>query len=257
MAKKQSIPPWVWIGCGCVLFPLVVIAVLGGLGVFAFNFFEDAIDTMADPTKREEAGKAMLGAESMPAGYHVRAILRFPLAFDMAVIGDGTPPAAIAGEKLEDKARSFENIDLASSDDRRFFLFVLLKQKSEQTIDELLSGTGGGGLRMDLGVRFRSDEDLGRGDLQIRGQRVAWLARRGSVAPHGGAVQPGVYTEMTFDCPDKQRRLGLLFHKTSPVATEAAASAVEAAPAAPGDFAGTPADPVYLETFLNHFDVCK
>lgn len=254
MAKKEGIPAWVWIGCGCVLFPLVVIAVLGGLGFFAFNVFEDAIDTMADPAKREEAGKSLLGAESLPAGYHVRAILSFPLAFDMAVIGDGTPPAAIAGEKLEDKARSFENIDLGSSDDRRFFLFFLLKQKSEQTVDELLSGTGGGGLRVDLGVRFRSDEDLGRGDLQVKGQRVAWLARRGSVAPHGSTAQPGIYTEMTFDCPDKQRRLGLLFHKTSTVAAEAVAPAVEAAP---GDLAGTPADPAYLESFLNHFDVCK
>lgn len=246
MAKKEGIPAWVWVGCGCLLFPVIIAVVLGGFGFFAFDFFKDSVATMADPAKREEAGREALGAATLPEGFHVRAILKFPFAFDLVVLGDGSPPPAIAEEGFEAQARSFDNLAIGGSDDRRFLIFVALKQENEETIGQLLDGRGGG-LNIDLGVAIEGSEELGRGDLQVRGQRVAWLAKRGAIADKrrsSGEPEAGIYSELAFDCPDKQRRLGLLFHKLEDAATRA-------------DLRDTPADPAYLAVFLEHFDVCR
>lgn len=245
-AKKEGIPAWVWVGCGCLLFPVIIAAVLGGFGFFAFDFLQDSVATMSDPAKRDEAGRKALGATTLPPGYHVRAIMNFPFAFDLVVLGDGTPPPAIDGEGFEEQARSFENLAIGGADDRRFLIYALLKQDSDQTIDQMLDGRGGG-LNIDLGVGFESSQEIGRGDLDVNGRRVAWLAKRGKLTNKRQSfaeAEPGIYSELSFDCGDRQRRLGLLFHKLEDAATRT-------------DLHDTPADPAYLAAFLGHFEVCK
>lgn len=245
MEKKEGIPAWVWVGCGCLLFPVIIAVVLGGVGFLTFDFLKGSMETMADPAKRDEAGRELLGADRLPEAFHVRAIMKFPFAFSLVVLGDGTPPAPIEGEGFEAQARSIENLAVGGTDDRRMLVYVGLEQDTDQTIDQLF--TGRGGIKVDLGVQLQEKAELDRGDLTVRGQRVAWLAKRGALVDRRSSFpepETGIYSELAFDCPDKKRRLGMLFHKLPDAETRT-------------DLRDTPADPAYLQVFLDHFEVCN
>ncbi len=243
-SSKKPIPAWVWIGCGCLLFPALGVAVLAGLGFVGVNAFKGAVDRMADPEKRAAAAMEKLGAAEVPSGWHVRTYFSVPFGFSMVVLGDGTPPPPPAGNSFEEKARSFENLDLGNlGDNRRMFIYLTLDNSSEESIDEILTGKrrGNGGMNLDLGVTFESDRELSRGDLQVRGHRVAYVGKAGKLETSKGGEYQVIYSELSFDCPDKGRRLGLLFD-TQPIE---------------GDGTGTAADGTVLQSFLEPFDVCR
>lgn len=269
MAKKEGIPPWVWIGCGCLLFPLLIALALGGAGFFAFNYGKNAIEKMADPEQRAAAAREALGTEALPPGWHVRTYFAFPFGFSMVVLGDGTPPPPPEGETFEEKAKSLESLDLSHlGDNRRIFIYLELGDSNDETIEEVLNNSKRGGMNLDLGIKFRSESELSRGDLTVAGERVAFVGKAGQLDTRGGDFDI-VYSEMAFDCKKKgdgKRRLGLLFELQEPAASVPAveAPAVEApavdAPAAtePATAAvGSVADSGVLQAFLDHFEVCR
>lgn len=242
-SSKKPIPAWVWIGCGCLLFPALGALVLAGLGFFGFSAFKGAIDRMADPEKREAAAIEKLGVAQVPPGWHVRTYFAVPFGFAMVVLGDGTPPPPPAGDSFEEKARSFENLDLGNiGDNRRMFIYLTLDSSSDESIEEILTGKrrGSSGMNLDLGVTFESERELSRGDLQVRGNRVAYVGKAGKLETNKGETYQVIYSELSFDCPDKGRRLGLLF-ETQPVE---------------GSGAGSVADGAVLQSFLDPFNVC-
>lgn len=243
-SSKKPIPAWVWIGCGCLLFPALGALVLAGLGFAGVNFFKGAVDRMADPEKRAAAAVEELGAAEVPPGWHVRTYFSVPFGFTLVVLGDGTPPPAPAGDTLEEKARSFENLDLGNiGDNRRMFIYLTVGNSSDESIEEILTGKtrGSGGMNLDLGVTFESERELSRGDLEVRGNRVAYVGKAGKLDTNKGGEYQVIYSELSFDCPDKGRRLGLFF---------------ETAPAE-GTGAGSVADAAVLQSFLDSFDVCR
>ena len=275
MAKKEGIPPWVWIGCGCLLFPLLIALVLGGAGFFAFNYGKNAIEKMADPEQRAAAAREVLGAEALPPGWHVRTYFAFPFGFSMVVLGDGTPLPPPEGETFEEKAKSLESLDLSHlGDNRRVFIYLELDDSNDETIEEVLNGSKrGGGMNLNLGIKFRSDSELSRGDLTVAGERVAFVGKAGQLDTRGGDFDI-VYSEMAFDCKkegDKKRRLGLLFELQEPAAgaptveapaveapaVEAPAVEVPATGAPEAEAVGSVADSRILQGFLDHFEVCR
>lgn len=258
MAKKQGIPPWAWVGCGCLLFPALIVVVAAAFGLFAFNFSKDAIDKMADPEKRAASARETLGAEAVPAGWHVRTYFAIPFGFTMIVLGDGTPPPPPEGESFEDKARTLESLNLGNLDDnRRLFIYLEPTRGDENTLVEILNSKGRGtGMNLDLGVRFESENELSRGDLQVKGHRVAFQAKKGTLDRRLGHREPIVYSELAFECQDKQRRLGLLFERL-PQPAASGPEALEAIADQGFETAGTPADAAVLQSFLDHFAVCQ
>lgn len=260
---KKGIPAWVWIGCGCLLFPLAIVVAVGGFGFFAVNYGKGVIDKMADPEKRTAAAIEALGAKSLPEGWHVRTYFGL-FGFNMVALGDGTPPPPPAGDTFEEKARSVENLDLGNlADNQRIFFYMKLDKNNENTIEEILNGKsrGGNGMNLDLGVRFNDARELSRGDLQVAGQRVAFVGKAGTLETKHGANERVVYSELSFDCPDQIRRLAIFFERQAGEGQLKGARPdgyppAEAAPDAAAAFAGTPADPGTLQPFLDHFAVC-
>lgn len=253
--KKSGIPAWAWIGCGCLLFPALVVLVLGVAGFSVFSYGKSAIEKMADPAKRAEAAREDLGAAALPAGWHVRTYFAFPFGFSLVVLGDGTPPPPPAGETFEEKARSLESLDLGNlGDNKRIFIYMTLDKSNDETIEQILNGrrNGAGGMNLDLGIRFDDSRELSRGDLQVAGQRVAFVGKEGMLKVNRGDDHPIVYSELSFECPDKGRRLGLMF-ELMPAAEKPNAEAV----AVPREVAGTVADAQVLQAFLDNFAVCS
>lgn len=267
-SAKKPIPPWVWVGCGCLLFPLAIGAVIVAAGFFAVNLGKSAIDKMADPAKREAAALESLGAKSLPEGWHVRTYFGV-FGFNMITLGDGTPPPPPAGDTFEEKARSFQNIDLGNLDDnKRIFFFLKLDKNNEDTIEEILNDRRSrSGMNLDLGVKFENARELSRGDLQVAGHRVAFVGKEGQLETRNGQHEV-VYSELSYDCPDKIRRLAIFFQLKEEEEAAAGGEIKGARPdgyppaeASPGAeaaaaYAGTPADPAALEAFLGHFAVC-
>lgn len=263
MAKKEGIPAWVWIGCGCLLFPALVAVVIGGFGFFAFNYGKNAIDKMADPEKRAAAALETLGAKALPEGFHVRTYFAIPFGFSLVVLGDGTPAPAPQGDSFEEKAKTLESLDLGNlGDNRRIFLFLRLHQKDDASIEEILNNKrSGNGVNLDLGVKFESDRELARGDLEVAGRRVAFESKAGRMDTRGPTYDV-FYTELSFDCPDKERRLGLLVEllpdgQASAATADPPAEAVPSPTGAPGGrFAGTVADAQVVQALVGGLDVC-
>lgn len=240
--NKKPIPAWVWIGCGCLLFPTLIALVLAGLGVFAFNFGKDTLERMADPEKRTAAAIEKLGAAALPAGWHVRSYLAMPFGFAMTILGDGTPLPPPKGESFEEKMAGIGGFDLSNmGDNRKMFVYITLAKDAEETMEDLLSGRqrGRSGTQLDLGIRFEMERELSRGDLAVKGHRVAFVGKAGQLETRDAKYQV-IYTELSFDCPDKARRLGLLYDVQP----------------AEGEAAGSVADATVLQSFLDHFAVC-
>lgn len=253
--KKSGIPAWAWIGCGCLLFPALIALVLAVAGFSVFNYGKSAIDKMADPEKRAAAAREDLGAAALPAGWHVRTYFAIPFGFTLLVLGDGTPPPPPAGETFEEKARSLESLDLGNlGDNKRVFIYMALDKSTDESIEEILNGRkrgGGSTMNLDLGVRFEDSRELSRGDLQVAGHRVGFVGKEGLLKVNRGDDHQIVYSELSFECPDKGRRLGLIF-ELMPATTTAEA---EAAPA-PRPVEGTVADSQVLQAFADNFAVC-
>jgi hypothetical protein len=253
--NKNGIPAWVWIGCGCLLFPALVVLVLGVAGFSAFNYGKSAIEKMADPEKRAAAAREDLGATALPAGWHVRTYFAFPFGFSLVVLGDGTPPPPPEGETFEDKARSLESLDLGNlGDNKRIFIYMTLDKDNDETIEQILNGgqRGGSGMNLDLGIRFEDPRELSRGDLQVAGQRVAFVGKEGLLEVNRGEDHRIVYSELSFECPDKGRRLGLIFEL---VPEQQNLEATDLA--TPRPVSGTVADGQVLQGFLDSFAVCN
>ncbi|MEM9555088.1 MAG: hypothetical protein AAGC60_12580 [Acidobacteriota bacterium] len=255
--KSTSTSPWVWIGCGCVLFAFLVAAGIFGGGYFIFDKGREMVETMADPQARGAQAAEILGAESLPEGYHARVALRIPFLFEMVLLSDGPldeePPPADAD--LDTKAQSLENM-LVLEDDVGEHLFIALKMRgrSNENIEDVLSGDDRvQGAQADLGMRFTPDEDLGSGTLTHGEATIAWHARRGVLELRRSGEIPGVWAVLDVTCSDGSRPMALWFETTAAPADGQVVG--EITMEATGDLAG-PADPDMIDAFLGHFDLC-
>lgn len=242
MAKNQGVPPWVWIGCGCGLCLLLLVGGIVGMGALGVGFFKGMVEDLADPEARRANVLSTLGAEDLPEGYEARISFSIPFLFELAIVDDGDPAAAVEGESFEAKAQSVEDLIIRPDRFERF-AFVYLEQRGRregQTIEEILSGSRTtGGTQVDLGLEFESVEPLDRGELEVHGQAVEWRSARGDLGTIGGTM-PAAWAAVRYSCDDEKARDGLWIEKLD--APDAVPTRVN--------------DPAELKRFLDHFRVC-
>ena len=278
MSTKKGTPAWIWIGCGCFLCVVLIIAAIGGLGFAGFSWVKNLVEDMADPQARTAATLDMLGAETLPAGYHARAFFNFPFIMQMAILSDGTPPERIEGEDFEEKAEQLENLMLHSDQmgTNTLFYLKLRNRNADDSIERVLAGKGRGNADIDLGVEFDISDSLGEGELQIGEQPATWRAYRGEMDTVGGEHE-GIFTAVQFHCPSgdvhdvlwfqqaggQAQNAGAVSETMSAEAQDAAEAPMvnmsesQALPIDPSDLEGTPADPKALTELLSYFKLCK
>ncbi|MEM8932294.1 MAG: hypothetical protein AAGE94_14020 [Acidobacteriota bacterium] len=271
MAKNKT-PAWIWIGCGCLAAIIGLAVALGGVGFAGVKFFQGMVDDMADPVARTEAALDLLGAETLPDGWHPYAVFRIPFAMTLVMLSDGEPLPAVEGD-FGDKIESLERLALnADSIGDNLWIYTRIRGRKAGdgvTIDEVISGSRSGGAQVDLGTEFDVTADLGDGQLQLGDQAISWAARQGTMVAKGDTI-PGIWSILGITCPDDtfhevvwfQRSATAESDETTVVEGSMAATAAESAAAAVGESttevrtAGTPADPVTIESVMGHFALC-
>ena len=234
MQGERTTSPWVWVGLGCLTAVVLGVAVVATLGYLGYQKVRELEAEMKDPAAREAAVLEVLGAEALPEGYHAMVGFSVPFLMKVAVLSDREPDP-------EGDPGGFEE---------RGFIYVEMLQQGggrDELRDYFEGRTEDAEILRQHDIRIDADEVLGRGTLQPEGGSILWLASRGNVQMARSASE-GLTTLMLIECEprDSRGRLGIWFGP-DPQPDTAAAEV---------DFAGTPADPAAIESFLSPFSVC-
>lgn len=227
-APRPSQSRWIfWLLGGCLL--LVIVTVVGIAGVYYWtkNKLTTMVEEQTDPAKREQNLKKMLGAQSLPPGYHAGVNISLGLArtgwLSDKPIGDDNPRY-----------------------DQRGFIFSesIRAGDEESDVEKFVAGKSGNVVE-DMGTRLRSDETLGEGRLDVNGMQLHYYARRGEVVQEQQAV-PALYSVATIGCPDRRDRWAVWFQRVEPSVSTA-------------DIArpGSVIDESAIRAFYSHFRLCN
>ncbi|RMH15112.1 MAG: hypothetical protein D6696_21540 [Acidobacteria bacterium] len=241
MSNKRS--PWLYVGCGCAAFAVLLVLAIAGAGYFGFRQVARGI---TDPAVRTERALALLGTDELPPGYHAQMTLSVPFIMDMAVLSDGPPVEAGNVEDLGGHERVF------------FFVKIKIEDKDKEEFERYLEGEEDSAKVLDqMQVDFRRSEILGRGRFDSGDQVVRYLVQKGEISERDGRV-PGIFTLAAVDCPDDERmRVAAWLQRRPELAAEApAVEAPQAGEASPQSLAGTVADEATLRDFMSYLSVC-
>jgi hypothetical protein len=234
--QRQQTSPWAYIGCGCGLLVVLIVAGVAALTFFGYRKGKEFEESFKDPAKRAAKTREILPYDQLPAGYYPLGGFSIPMVMEMAMFSDHEPAP---GEGREG-ANNFKE---------RGFIYMVFRHWRGQKGD-LRDYLEGKGKKPDWMNRSDTDlehrEILGRGHLQVNGQDMLYVSARGN-DEHRGRKTNGLVTFMTLDCPgDNRQRLGLLFGP-------------DPGPGQPADtlnLAGTNADPQVVKEFVGHFRFC-
>lgn len=232
MGEGRSALQLVLLGCLGMAMVLVAVVAVGGYWVYQWGQGLEA--EMKDPEARHERALEILGAETLPDGYHPFLGMEAPFFGSTAILSDRKPAFDEGDESLGDRAFIYVEtvgwgLDEAAL--RGYF-------EGETSDPEVLADNG---IEVDVG------QVLDRGVIPGSDSTVWYLTQRGDIGARqyeGG----GIGAVILVDCPDdERRRLGIWF-------------VPDPAPEAPVeelDLAGTPADPDAIEAFMGHFSPCR
>lgn len=250
--EKRGTSPWVWVagGCGgCLVLSVIVVV---GLSWWGYSSVKGFVEGMENPETRDAKVREILGAESLPEGYHAAMGLTIPWMAEVAILSDREV-------HWHRKDKDSLDIDLDDEDfgDRVFLYFnARTFGDADEDAEDFFHGKGSGSVRINnQSLRVRSDELLREGRIEIRGTPVRYRIDRGRVEDAGGGER--IVTRIQFLCSDKGRlHLALWYGPAARSSTEA-----PPAEARPGDESGAapslPTDEASLSSFLGHFDVCR
>ena len=226
--QKKKTSPWVYVGIGCLGFVVLGLAGLATVSYYGYRKVKQIEAEMKDPKAREAKVKTVLGAESIPEGYHALVGFSIPFVMDMAMLSD-RPPGPDGNVQ-----------DLG---ERSFIYMNMLSQggKEQQELRDFFEGKrdDAEALRK-INVDVKSREVLKRGVIDQGGYKILYLAQRGDVSMHGKRRE-GLTTTLLVQCPgDSRMRMGIWL-----------------GPDPGGDqLAGTPADEAAITAFMGHFKPC-
>ncbi|HEX9732655.1 MAG TPA: hypothetical protein VGG06_11800 [Thermoanaerobaculia bacterium] len=241
MAKKST-SPWVYVGCGCLGAVVLGIGACIGLGVVGTRFARNLEAELKDPALRQERAREILGADELPEGFHAQLHVSVPWIFEMVVLSDGEPV-----EYRDDGDADLEARHLGDN----AFVYLAMPDLGDarEDFERLLEGRDSRDLEnVQFDLDFRSEELLGRGEIDLPPQHVRYATHRGEFRD-GRERSPGVYSVLLVDCPGSSKvRAGFYWQRRPEQAP-----ALEAGPGA--DLGGTPYEDA-LRAFLGHFQLC-
>ncbi|HEX4952768.1 MAG TPA: hypothetical protein VF017_05165 [Thermoanaerobaculia bacterium] len=239
MAEAKKTNPWVWVAAGCggviVLGGLAIM----GLGWWGFNKAKSFERQLKDPVAREASVREILGADSLPDGYHAHMGMSLLGFMKMAMLSDRELPA---GEDPGGKV---------PFDERGFFYFDMMAgSKNAKKVEDFIAGRiGVEEMLEDTNVNLDLDEGekIAEGPVAIAGGQARYVAQRGGVGMGVKRQDDSLNTMVLVDCPGDRRFRFAIWFGPDPNPD---------APADQLDLTGTPADPAALEAFLGHFHLC-
>lgn len=224
----RSSSRWIfWVLGGCLLIAVLVVGGIVGVFYWGKNKLTTYVEEQANPATREQRLKEMLGAQTLPAGYHAGASISLGLA-RTAWLSD----RPMAGNEAQYGERGF------------VFNESMRAGEAKAKVEQFAEGEGGNVVD-EMGVRMRSDEILDAGTLEVNGQRLRWYARRGEVT-HSSEAVAGVYSVILIGCGDTRERWAVWFQRV-PASTPTAEI--------PRD--GSVIDENAIRAFFSHFRLCR
>ncbi len=240
MNEKKGIPPWMWVGCGCVGAIAALVLIVVGFGFWGAQKAREIGETMNDPEARAEKALEILGAEALPEGYFTVTAFSLPFVLDVAVLSD-QPPAALHsdGEPSEPPRHGFIFTSFPALGDVDEELYNFFEGRTDN-VDTLKR------------TRFSVDlrERIATGRLDRAEDQILWVSHRGVVESaeidemDGG--HDGLVTMMLLECGDDRRRVGIWFGPDP--SPESPADSI--------DLAGTVGDRSEIEDFMRPLAPC-
>jgi hypothetical protein len=237
MTENRSTSPWLYIGLGCLLAVVLLVATVVGLGWLGIRQAQRFAEEIRDPEARGAKVQEALGYEEPPPGYHPAMSFSMPMLMRMAMLTD--QPPGPDGEP-DFGSRTFVFLDVRDFGD------------DHQEVRDYLQGLGERPRMFDrtnLSVGTQRDlgslrpEPVARGVFEQEGVTYYWSAHE--VELHGReGRRPGIETLVLVEClqPARRVRLGVW--------------AVALEPDEQDDLLGTPADEGALRSFFGHLRLC-
>ena len=238
MEGEKRTSPWIFIGVGCLLAFLGLVAIVVGIGWLGLQQIRQIQETMENPEARTEAAIEMLGATEIPEGYHAVMALSVPFLMETVLLSDREP----------DEDGQVEGFDESG------FIYVktLTFGEQEQELRDFFEGRAeDSDILRQQPVRVSADEVIGRGSFELPGRTLRWVGHRGEVAAGSGSgsqLGEGLSAMILVECPDDDRmRLGIWFGPDPDPDT----------PVDEADFTGTVVDEAEIRRFMEPLDVCS
>lgn len=251
--QRSGFPPWVWIGCGCVLAVLVAIGAVVGLGWWGFRSIEQFGEEMRDPEAREAKVLETLGAEELPPGFHPGVAFSVPLVLDLAVLMDR--PVEIRGEE-----GSFEMDTEDFSYEEQLFVFMRVRPMGnmEKELDPFFAGQQDTAEAFgDQSPGFHSRRVITRGELEVNGAPVRYRTDLGLV----DGDEPALVARLQWLCPDAGRLHLATWYTPAPASRVEIRGEEGEEPrtdaAVEQDLQGTLGDENELRRVLSYFAPCR
>ena len=235
MAEKSGTSPWVWIGCGCLVAILLVVAAVGGLGYFGMRQAKQLEEDLRDPDARRSKALEVLGAETLPEGYYPGVALSIPFLMDMAMLSDREPEPGAEPQPLGERGL--------------FYLDVFSFGRQRDELRDFFDGkTNDPEVLRQQNIDLDLDEVIARGEAAHPQATVRWVAHTGDVGGMGSADAGGLVTLLLFECGDGDRRLrfGIWYAPDPRVESGDDTASLD----------GTPADGAAVEAFVASFRPC-
>ncbi len=241
MAKKST-SPWVYVGFGCFGCAALVIGGFLGLGLFGAKIAKDFEEELRDPVKREERAREILGAEELPASFRAQLHFKIPLLLEMVVLSDGEPI------EFDDQGAEVESEHLGEN----AFIYLSMRDVGDarEDFESILEGDTRHLDNVQIDLDFRSDEVLGRGEIDIPPQHLRYVTHRGEFRDNRES-STGTYSVLLVDCPGSSKiRAGFYWRSHEEGQEPEGLAAAEG-----GDLSGTPYEEG-LRQFVSHFELC-
>ena len=246
MTEKKGIPPWMWVGCGCVGAIAALVLIVAGLGFWGAQKAREIGEAMNDPEARADKALEVLGAEALPEGYFTVTAVSVPFVLDFVVLSDQPPPTD--GEPSE------------SAPPRNGFMFMSFPSFGEGD-EELYDFFEGRSDNVDSLKREQFNVDLrervATGRFDRAEDQILWVSHRGAVESDEineidepdkiDSGHDGLLTMMLLECDDDRRRVGIWFGPDP--SPESPADSI--------DLTGTVGDASEIENFMRPLSPCN
>jgi hypothetical protein len=237
--QKKKTSPWLYVGIGCGVLLLLGLGAAVAGGLFLFKQTQQFQEDMANPVTRTEKVKKILGAQTLPEGYHAVMSLSVPAIVDTAILSTRAPDAPPSGQ----------------TGGERVFMYFFLKPSSVKDAEELRSYLEGKSNDPSVltrnNVQVGENEPIGRGVIPLEGRRVLYLAQRGEMQTQHSEDegQGSLLNSILFiECPGQNRVRMALWMAPDPA---------PGAPLEQLDLKGTPVDPEAIRAFMSHINPCQ
>ncbi|NKB88041.1 MAG: hypothetical protein GKS06_07465 [Acidobacteria bacterium] len=235
MADSETV--FAYIGIGCMVIVGLMAIAMGACGVWVYSEAQRFEEELSDPEVRGNRVLEVLGAESLPEGYHPMMAFSIPFVMDTAMLTDIEPEP---GRETE-----------PNFGDRGFVYVKILRMgQNEQELRDYFEGrTDNADVLSDNGININVEEVIARDVMTLGTADVLYVVQRGrvSMGGRGRRQDAGLASMSLIECSgDSRLRIGIWF-------------VPDPDPEAPPeelDLTGTPGDPDAMANFYSHFDLC-